>query len=123
MIKEKIEEVRHLINKFFNDEYLESLDKTTLYENIDDLGLAYTTTYDWDFDDIKEDEFHEVQVSTNILDMSLQTYIDGELLENYKFDSYDDYKLFLENLEFDEMIGDAHDVYKRWKWAQKLERC
>lgn len=115
MIKEKIEEVRHLINKFFNDEYLESLDKTTLYENIDDLGLAYTTTYDWDFDDIKEDEFHEVQVSTNILDMSLQTYIDGQLLENYKFDSYDDYKLFLESLEFDEMIGDAHDVYKRWK--------
>lgn len=108
MIKEKIEEVRHLINKFFNDEYLESLDKTTLYENINNLGLAYTTTEDWK-------ELHEIQVSTNILNMSLLTYIDGQLLEDYRFKNYEDYKEFLQHLDFDEMIADATDVYLGWK--------
>lgn len=108
--KDKLNEVKRLISNYYLREYYETLNNETMYDNIEDLGLAYTTTEDWE-----EDDIHEVQVSTNILNMSLQTYIDGQLLEIYKFPNYRDYKLFLENLDFDEMIIDAHDVYNKWK--------
>lgn len=109
-MKDKLNEIKRLISNYYLREYYETLNNETMYDNIEDLGLAYTTTEDWE-----EDDIHEVQVSTNILNMSLQTYIDGQLLEIYKFPNYKDYKLFLENLDFDEMIRDAYDVYKSWK--------
>ena len=113
MIKKHLKEVKKLLNDYFEREYDETLDNKTFYEYIEDFGLAYTTTEDWE--EFSDDEIHDTQISTNILDMSLQTYLDGELLENYKFNSYEDYKEFLTHLDFDEMIGDAHDVYRNWK--------
>ena len=113
MIKERIKEVKKLINDYFTREYDETLDNQTLYDNLEDFGLAYTTTDDWE--EFSEDEIHEVQVSTNIKEMTLQTYLDDTLLENYKFNTYEDYKMFLQCLDFDEMIADAHDVYRSWK--------
>ena len=109
-MKEKLNEIKRLISNYYLREYYETLNNETMYDNIEDLELAYTTTEDWE-----EENIHEVQVSTNILNMSLQTYIDGQLYEMYKFPTYKDYKLFLESLDFDEMIMDAHDVYKKWK--------
>ena len=114
MNKTRIEEIRHLISKYFEREYDETLSKEELYDNINDLGLAYTTTEE-DWEEFTDDEIHDIQVSTDIESMTLQTYLDGTLLENYKFSSYDSYKMFLESLDFDEMIGDAHDVIRKWK--------
>lgn len=112
MNKEQLNEVKKLINDYFEKEYDETLNNETFYDNLEDFGLAYTVD-EWDEED--EDKVNEIQVSTNILDMSLQTYIDGELLENYKFRNYEDYKEFLTHLDFDNMIWDAHDVYRGWK--------
>ena len=109
-MRDRLNEIKRLISNYYYREYDEVLNNETMYDNIEDLGLAYTTTEDWE-----EDDIHEVQVSTNILNMSLQTYIDGELLEIYKFRDYKDYKMFLESLDFDEMIGNAHDVFNGWK--------
>lgn len=120
MIKERIKEVKKLINDYFTREYDETLDNQTLYDNLEDFGLAYTTTDDWE--EFSEDEIHEVQVSTNIKEMTLQTYLDDTLLENYKFDSWEEYKMFLQCLDFDEMIADAHDVYRSWKRVMKLNK-
>ena len=120
MIKERIKEVKKLINDYFTREYDETLDNQTLYDNLEDFGLAYTTTDDWE--EFSEDEIHEVQVSTNIKEMTLQTYLDDTFLENYKFDSWEEYKMFLQCLDFDEMIADAHDVYRSWKRVMKLNK-
>ncbi len=110
MNKERIKEVKKLINEYFVNEYDDTLDNKTLYDNIEDLGLAYTTTED----------LHEIQVSTNILNMSVLTYIDGQLLEDFRYDYYKDYKEFLTHLDFDELIADAHNVYNSWKRIMKL---
>lgn len=116
MNKERIKEVKKLINEYFVNEYDETLNKETFYDNLEDLGLAYTNTYDWDYgNEIEENDFHEIQVSTNILNMSVLTYIDGQLLEDFRYDYYKDYKEFLTHLDFDEMIADAHNVYNIWK--------
>lgn len=112
MNKKQLNEVKKLINDYFEKEYDETLTNETFYDNLEDFGLAYTVD---EWDEENEDKVNEIQVSTNILNMSLQTYIDGELLENYKFRNYEDYKEFLTHLDFDEMIGDAHDVYRGWK--------
>ena len=112
-MKEKLKEIKKLINDYFVNEYDETLDNETYYDNLEDFGLAYTTTEDWE--EFSDDEIHEIQVSTNIKDMSLQTYIDNILLENFKFNSYEEYKEFLTHLDFDSMIADAHGVYREWK--------
>ena len=111
MNKEQLKEVKKLINDYFEKEYDETLTNETFYDNLEDFGLAYTTD-DWE----ENNEYDtDIQVSTNIPNMSLQTYINGILLENYKFNSYEDYKEFLTHLDFDNMIADAHDVYRGWK--------
>ena len=112
-MKEKLKEIKKLINEYFINEYDETLNNETFYDYLEDFGLAYTTTEDWE--ENSEDEIHDIQVSTNIKEMTLQTYFDGILLENYKFNNYEDYKQFMESLDFDNMIMDAHDVYRNWK--------
>ena len=104
-MKNKLKEIKKMINEYYIREYGEdcTINNETLCDNIEDLGIAYTNSSDF----FEEDELYEIQVSTNIINKSVLTYIDGQLLEEYKE--------YLSHLDFDEQIMCANDVYKNWK--------
>ena len=112
-MKNKLKEIKKIINEYYINEFGEdcTINNETLYDNIEDLGIAYTNSSDF----FEEDELYEIQVSTNIINKSVLTYIDGQLLEEYKYPTWEEYKEYLNHLDFDEQIMCANDVYKNWK--------
>ena len=106
-----IEDIKRSVNEYYMREFGEdcTINNETIYDNIKDLGIAYTTFEDDD------EEIHEIQVSANILDKSILTYVDGKLIETFVYDNYEDYKEYFEHLDFDEQIGVAIDVFNKLK--------
>lgn len=106
-----IEDVKKIINEYYVREFGEdsAINNEVLYDNIKDLGIAYTTYED------ENEEIYEVQVSTNVLNKSVLTYIDGNLIETYVYDNWNDYKDYLQHLDFDEQIGVAIDLFNNMK--------
>lgn len=110
-MKDILETIKNSVNDYYVREFGEDseINNETFYENIKNLGIAYSTY------DITDDEVCEVQVSANIPDKSILTYINGELIETFVYDNYEDYKEYFEHLDFDEQIGVAIDVFNKLK--------
>lgn len=112
-MKNKLKEIKKMINEYYIREYGEdcTINNETLYDNIKDLGIAYTNSGDF----FEEDEMYEIQVSTNIINHSVLTYINGKLIEEYIYPTWDEYKEYINHLDFDEQIMVANDTYKNLK--------
>ena len=77
-----LEEVKEELIDFLNREYdeenrLEDFD--TIFPDLTDIGIAYTTT---------PDEKHEIQVSLDLINYKMNTYVDKNLIDSFKY-TYD----------------------------------
>ena len=77
-----LEEVKEELITFLNKEYEENHsieDFDTLFPDLSDIGLAYTTT---------PDEKHEIQTSLDLINYKLNTYVDNTLVNSFQY-TYD----------------------------------
>ncbi|HAP3306628.1 TPA: DEAD/DEAH box helicase family protein [Enterococcus faecalis] len=77
-----LEEVKEELIDFLNREYdeenrLEDFD--TIFPDLTDIGIAYTTT---------PDEKHEIQVSLDLINYKMNTYVDKSLIDSFQY-TYD----------------------------------
>ena len=77
-----LEEVKEELIDFLNREYdeenrLEDFD--TIFPDLTDIGIAYTTT---------PDEKHEIQVSLDLINYKMNTYVDKNLIDRFQY-TYD----------------------------------
>lgn len=77
-----LEEVKEELIDFLNREYdeenrLEDFD--TIFPDLTDIGVAYTTT---------PDEKHEIQVSLDLINYKMNTYVDKSLIDSFQY-TYD----------------------------------
>lgn len=77
-----LEEVKEELIDFLNREYdeenrLEDFD--TIFPDLTDIGVAYTTT---------PDEKHEIQVSLDLINYKMNTYVDKNLIDSFQY-TYD----------------------------------
>lgn len=77
-----LEEVKEELIDFLNREYdeenrLEDFD--TIFPDLKDIGIAYTTT---------PDEKHEIQVSLDLINYKMNTYVDKNLIDSFQY-TYD----------------------------------
>jgi len=77
-----LEEVKEELINFLNKEYEEAHsieDFDTLFPDLSDIRLAYTTT---------PDEKHEIQTSLDLIDYKMNTYVDNNLVNSFQY-TYD----------------------------------
>ena len=77
-----LEEVKEELIHFLNEEYDEAHsieDFDTMFPDLTDIGLAYTTT---------PDEKHEIQTSLDLVNYKLNTYVDNTLIDSFQY-TYD----------------------------------
>lgn len=77
-----LEEVKDELIHFLNKEYEENHsieDFDTLFPDLSDIGLAYTTT---------PDEKHEIQTSLDLINYKMNTYVDNTLVNSFQY-TYD----------------------------------
>lgn len=77
-----LEEVKEELIDFLNREYdeenrLEDFD--TIFPDLTDIGIAYTTT---------PDEKHEIQISLDLINYKMNTYVDNSLIDSFQY-TYD----------------------------------
>lgn len=77
-----LEEVKEELIDFLNREYdegnrLEDFD--TIFPDLTDIGIAYTTT---------PDEKHEIQISLDLINYKMNTYVDKNLIDSFQY-TYD----------------------------------
>lgn len=93
-LEEQFETAKGLIADFLEREYGE--DEEPDFSDLENIGLAYTTT---------EDEQHEIQVSANLMDFSVRQYVDGVCVEKREYGNLQ--KLIdqeLSSLNFDDLV-------------------
>ena len=77
-----LEEVKEELIHFLNEEYDEAHsieDFDTMFSDLTDIGLAYTTT---------PDEKHEIQISLDLINYKMNTYVDNTLIDSFSY-TYD----------------------------------
>ena len=77
-----LEEVKEELIHFLNEEYDEAHnveDFDTMFPDLTDIGLAYTTT---------PDEKHEIQISLDLINYKMNTYVDNTLIDSFSY-TYD----------------------------------
>lgn len=78
LLEEVKEELIHFLNKEYEENHsVEDFD--TLFPDLSDIGLAYTTT---------PDEKHEIQTSLDLINYKLNTYVDNTLVNSFQY-TYD----------------------------------
>jgi len=78
LLEEVKEELIHFLNKEYEENHsIEDFD--TLFPDLSDIGLAYTTT---------PDEEHEIQTSLDLINYKLNTYVDNTLVNSFQY-TYD----------------------------------
>lgn len=83
----------NLISEYTREEFGEEADFT----DISKIGIAYTTN---------EAEEYEIQVYANLVNFSIDIFIDGDLVETHKSDTLEDFiKYQLRFLEFDDLVA------------------
>lgn len=92
---------KQLINLYCNDEFEADAD----FSNLSKVGVAYTTT---------EDGSHTVEAIVNLVDFTLETYVDDKL---FKEETYADLKDMIDNclhsLSFDDLVYLSDDEFAR----------
>ena len=78
LLEEVKEELIHFLNKEYEENHsIEDFD--TLFPDLSDIRLAYTTT---------PDEEHEIQTSLDLIDYKMNTYVDNTLVNSFQY-TYD----------------------------------
>jgi len=78
LLEEVKEELIHFLNKEYEENHsIEDFD--TLFPDLNDIRLAYTTT---------PDEKHEIQTSLDLINYKLNTYVDNTLVNSFQY-TYD----------------------------------
>ena len=78
LLEEVKEELIHFLNKEYNEAHsIEDFD--TMFPDLTDVGLAYTTT---------PDEKHEIQTSLDLINYKMNTYVDNTLIDSFSY-TYD----------------------------------
>ena len=78
LLEEVKEELIHFLNKEYEETHsIEDFD--TLFPDLSDIRLAYTTT---------PDEEHEIQTSLDLIDYKMNTYVDNTLVNSFQY-TYD----------------------------------
>ncbi|MGN0582412.1 MAG: YodL domain-containing protein [Oscillospiraceae bacterium] len=87
-----LETAKQLINRFCIEEY----DSEADFSDLTNIGLAYTTN----------DDEQEIQVSANLVEFSLNTYVDGKLIDSEMYASIADMnENFFADMDFNELIS------------------
>ena len=78
LLEEVKEELIHFLNKEYDEAHnVEDFD--TMFPDLTDVGVAYTTT---------PDEKHEIQTSLDLINYKLNTYVDSTLIDSFQY-TYD----------------------------------
>jgi len=85
-----LDRAKDLINSYCADEFGQEAD----FSNLREVGLAYTTVGDADL---------ETQVNANLVDFTIDRYISGVLVDQWRYETLRDMCGALENLDFNEL--------------------
>ena len=78
LLEEVKEELIHFLNKEYDEAHsIEDFD--TMFPDLTDIGLAYTST---------PDEKHEIQTSLDLINYMMNTYVDNTLIDSFSY-TYD----------------------------------
>ena len=78
LLEEVKEELIHFLNKEYDEAHsIEDFD--TMFPDLTDIGLVYTTT---------PDEKHEIQTSLDLINYKMNTYVDNTLIDSFQY-TYD----------------------------------
>lgn len=92
-----MEDAIEIVSEFLENEY-GSVDDD--FDDLTNISLAYT-----DFLDEETNEEHPVQVTLNLKEFSISTYVDDLLIDKKQYESLDDiYETELQYLSFDELV-------------------
>lgn len=103
MLRKDFKELKKLINDYYSKEFGEdcTINNQTLYDNIENLGLAYTV----------EDE-HEIQISADIINKVISAYIDKNLIVTDTFSTWGDFIEQMKHLDFSELVFNYTEEYR-----------
>ena len=99
-----------------NEYCVEEFGSKAGFQNLEKIGLAYTTT---------EDGVHEIQSYANLKGLCLETYVDNKLVEAQKFKSLDDMnQRCLGSLDFGELTYISDEVLEEIEQnADLCQKC
>ena len=93
---ESLTEAKQLISDFCFNEYM----STPTFDDLKDVGLAYTT-----FDDPYTHEEYEIQTSADLINNKITTKVNDKIADSMEYDSLKDMVVNrLNNLDFDSLI-------------------
>lgn len=99
--------------KNFNEISTEYTDESQ-YADLSNIALAYTTS---------EDGKHEIQVTANLVDFTINQYIDDKLVYTEQYNSLDDMtEQALKWLNFDDLVSVSDDAELKFKELSKKEK-
>lgn len=103
LIKEPEEflNLKNTIQDFIVREYGE--ENQADFSDLKKVDLAFITS---------EDEKHEIQVSANLIDLKLTTYVDGEVFDVIKYKSLNEMNMDIQNTTFDDLVAINSDLKK-----------
>lgn len=83
------------------------------FDDLSDIALAYTTT---------EDEQHEIQVTANLVDFSINQFIDDKLVYTEQYNSLEDMtEQALKWLDFDDLVSVSNEAELKFKELSETE--
>ena len=98
---EMLAQAKKIINEFCQNEYGSNAD----FSNLQEVGVAFTT--------ITDDEI-PIQVNANLVDFSIDQYLDGKLIESTKYSSMEEMiESALVYLDFDDLISITDEQLER----------
>ena len=83
------------------------------FDDLSDIALAYTTT---------EDDQHEIQVTANLVDFSINQFIDDKLVYTEQYNSLEDMtEQALKWLDFDDLVSVSDEAELKFKELSETE--
>lgn len=96
----QIETAKHLISEYCLSEFGKDAD----YINIEDVGIAYSTDEPYNPETDEYGETFDVQVSVDIINMTVKKEIGWEITSIREFSSWEEFENYLEWLDFCDLI-------------------
>lgn len=110
-MNQELELAKQLIMTFIAKEYEQEL-RPFDYPDLEHIGVAYTTT---------EDEEHEIQIEVNLIDYSINQYIDGQLAQSKKYETLDHFiNEELGRLEFSYLVCIDDELMEKYTTCADL---
>lgn len=108
-----LDKAKSLISDFISNEYESSVDDS-VFEDLSNISLAYTTT---------EDNMHQIQAVIDLENPGFKQYIDGKLIYEETYQSLNDLITYqLEFLEFDSLVSIEPEDLKKFKVELDYDR-